>query len=107
MNSRESRKVYVMEQVLKGVMTASCAAVSLNLSKRQIFRLKGKMKTQGISALVHGNRERKPAHTIPDNLRDLIKQKAKDDYKGTSCAHMTELLLEHDGISVSSKSVIR
>lgn len=96
-----------MEQVLKGVMTASCAAISLNLSKRQIFRLKGKMKTKGISALVHGNRERKPAHTIPDDLRNLIRQKAKDDYRGTSCAHMTELLLEHDGISVSSKSVIR
>lgn len=107
LSSRESRKVYVMEQVLKGVMTASCAAISLNLSKRQIFRLKGKMKTQGISALVHGNRERKPAHTIPDDLRNLIRQKAKDDYRGTSCAHMTELLLEHDGISVSSKSVIR
>lgn len=107
LNTRESRKVYVMEQVLKGVMTASCAAVSLNLSKRQIFRLKGKMKRQGLSALVHGNRERKPAHTIPENLRQIIEQKAKGDYKGTSCAHMKELLLEHDGISVSSKSVIR
>ncbi|NCC58679.1 MAG: ISNCY family transposase [Synergistales bacterium] len=107
LNARESRKVYVMEQVLKGVMTASCAAVSLNLSKRQIFRLKGTMKTQGLSALVHGNRERKPAHTIPDNLRNLIELKAKGDYKGTSCAHMAELLQEHDGISISSKSVIR
>jgi hypothetical protein len=81
LNSRESRKVYVMEQVFKGFMTASCAAISLNLSKRQIFRLKGKMKTQGISALVHGNRERKPAHTIPDDLRNLIMQKAKYDYR--------------------------
>ena len=107
LSSRESRKVYVMEQVLKGVMTTSCAALSLNLSERQIFRLKGKMKTQGISALVHGNRDRKPVHRIPENQRQLILTKAKGDYKGTSCAPMSEFLLEHDGLSVSSKSIIR
>ncbi len=47
MSSKEARRVYVMEQVLEGKLTIKLAAEHLNLSERQVKRLKEGMKEMG------------------------------------------------------------
>ena len=92
MNRKEAKRVYVMEQVLAGKLTVRQAAQLLGLSERQVKRLKGGMKKQGVTALAHKNRGRKPKHAISSTVRDQVIYLALNDYYGASCEHMAELL---------------
>lgn len=58
MSTKEARRVYIMEQVLQEKLTIRLAAECLNLSERQVKRLKKGMREKGVAALMHGNRGR-------------------------------------------------
>ncbi|MGB4433038.1 MAG: helix-turn-helix domain-containing protein [Bacillota bacterium] len=53
MSAKEARRVFVMEEVVEGRITVREAAAYLNLSERQVKRLKRGMKEKGVLALVH------------------------------------------------------
>jgi len=57
---KEARRVNVVEQLVKGTITVSQAAMLLSLSERQVKRIKKGVKEQGLSYLAHKNRGRKP-----------------------------------------------
>lgn len=107
MNRKEARRVYVMERVVSGELTVREGAQYLGLSERQVKRLKKGMKEVGVAALAHGNRGRTPKHAIPHDTKDLVASLAMGIYRGASSEHMAELLAEHQGIRISSKSVGR
>ncbi|MEW6448273.1 MAG: helix-turn-helix domain-containing protein [Bacillota bacterium] len=96
-----------MEQVLGGKLTIRQAAELLDLSKRQVKRLKGGMKKEGVAFLAHKNRGRKPEHALPQEIRDQIIALALGDYHDASCAHMAELLAEYQEITVSPRTIQR
>ena len=100
---KEARRVYVLEKLCSGEKTNQEAAQDLKLSVRQIQRIKQAFRLKAHEALGHGNKGRKPAHALSEELRNLIAQKAEGDYKGTSCQHMAELLAREEGIKVSAK----
>lgn len=104
---KEARRVFVLEKLCSGEKTNQEAAQDLNLSVRQIQRIKQAFRLKGHEALIHGNKGRKPAHALSESLKDLIVRKAEGKYKGTSCQHMAELLAREEGVSVSAKSVLR
>lgn len=103
----ETLKFNVICRVIDGLLTIKEAADRLGLSERQIKRLKKGVTEKGAAALVHGNRGRKPAHAVPDAIRSQVVQLALGQYKETSCQHMSEMLNEHHGISVSAKTITR
>ncbi|MCR4427707.1 MAG: ISNCY family transposase [Firmicutes bacterium] len=107
MNRKESRRLYVMEQVLQGKLTIAQAAQLLDLSERQVKRLKGGMKVDGAAALAHKNRGRKPKHAVSGQVRDLVIHLAMTDLAGASCEHMAELLAQHHAISLSPRTIRR
>lgn len=107
LNRKEARRVYVMEQVLQGNLTIRQAAEMLQLSERQVKRLKKGMKQEGVAALAHKNRGRTPKHTISKDIKDMVCSLATSIYKGASANHMAELLAENHRIKISAKSVIR
>ena len=103
---KQARKVLVVEKRVEGKMRNSDAAKALGLSVRQIQRIGKEFKIKGHAALIHGNTGRKPSHTLQQNIKDLVLEKATL-YSGTSWNHIAELLKEKDGISISAKSVAR
>ena len=107
MSIQESRRVFVFEKLLEGKMTNREAALAVGCSVRQIQRNKKKMARNGPGALIHGNTGRKPAHTLDDEIRDHVAERAGNEYRGTSCRHMAELLLEKEGLSISAKTISR
>ena len=96
-----------MEQLLEGKITVRQASYVLGLSERQIKRLKAGVRERGIAALAHGNRGRKPKHATPKEVKEAIVKLAMGKYRGASYQHMSELLSEHEGISLSSKTIGR
>ncbi len=75
-----------MKEVLERRITVREAAAYLNLSGRQVKRLKKK----GVLALVHGNRGRRPKHAICKDIKDTVALLAQNEFKGASCQHISE-----------------
>ena len=92
----------VISNVIEGNLKTCEAAKSLNLSERQIYRLKKGVMEKGVSFLIHKNTNRKPSHAFDDDFKQkIVKFKKSDKYKDANFKHFQELLLEHEGISIS------
>ena len=62
---------------------------------------------EGAAALAHGNRERKPKHTLDESIRERVIKLAQSIYTGCNTQHFTELLLEREDITLSRSTVRR
>ena len=108
LSEKESRRVYVVEQLVKGKLSAPQAAEMLSLSVRHVKRLKGAMKEQGAAGLAHKNRGRRPANATTEETRQLIIELATGQCKGSSCQHLAEILASPEyNVKVSAKSIGR
>jgi len=104
---KEATRSAVLDRVVKGEMTAAEGAARLGMSRRQIFRLKAKILTWGISSLFHGNRNRRPPNALSEETRSMVCAKAAGEYRGASLNHMSELLERIDGVRISAKTIGR
>ena len=107
LNKKKQKKLMVLNQVERGVMTAREAAKVLGLSLRQIRRILAVYRKEGAQALAHGNRERKPHHALDEGLSRQVLERARSTYAGCNNQHFTELLAEREGINLSCSTVRR
>lgn len=107
MSLSEANKATILNRVVEGDITAEKAAARLGISKRHVFRLKAKIRQDGISGLSHGNRGKRPANAITDEIKATVLEKGRGEYRGASFSHMAELLERRDGVKISPKSVGR
>lgn len=107
LSEREEKRFWVLNKVLAGDLSISEAAISLGASYRHVKRLKAAVLKEGLAALAHGNRGRKPAHAIPPGVTERIMVLAQTTYRGCNDTFLSELLAEHEGIHVSASSVRR
>ncbi len=107
MTQKEITRLRVINQTIDGVLTIREAAELLNLSERQVLRLKKGVVEQGPAFIIHKNRGRKPEHAITDNIKNLIVELKQTKYKEANFNHFQELLLEIESIAVSYSTVYR
>ena len=107
LSKRELQRSHVVARMLDGSMTVKEAAESMGLSLRQAKRLKKRMKGSGEQGLIHGNRGRKPSHTISEQTKQKIKELAAEKYSGANKMHLQDLLEENEGIVISRSSISR
>jgi len=93
LNSKEQKRLMVLNTIERGEVGAGQAAVVLGLSLRQVRRLLAGYRREGAAALVHGNRGRPPAHRVSAAVRERVVALARDPrYAGCNHTHFTELL---------------
>jgi len=107
MTQQEITKLRVINQTIDKVITIREAAELLNLSERQVIRLKGGVLKQGPAFIIHKNRGRKPQHTVSDGTKERIVKLKQSKYQEANFAHFQELLEEHEDIYVSYPTVYR
>ena len=107
LNKKEQKRSMVLNQMEKGEMIGREAAEVLNLSLRHVKRLVAAYRKEGVAALAHGNRGRKPHHALDENLRKRVLELAQSTYAGCNTQHFTELLDEREGIALSRSSLRR
>jgi len=107
MTQKEITRLIVINQTIDKVITVREAAELLDLSERQVIRLKKGVVEQGPAFIIHKNRGRKPQHTLPDEVRMKVVELKQTKYKEANFNHFVELLEEHEGIKVSYASVHR
>jgi len=107
MNGKEQRRAMILTGVIEGRLTPAQAVGLMSLSERQERRLRRAFIEDGPAALVHGNRGRRPAHTLSPEIRERVVALAEGVYMGCNDQHLTELLAEREGITLSRSSLRR
>ena len=101
------RKLDVVERVERGELTVSEGAQALGLSRRQLQRLRKKVRVDGPRGVLHGNSGRAPKHRTSDLVRSRIVQLWREKYVGFNDQHFTEKLAEVEGLRLSRQTVRR
>jgi transposase len=107
LNSEEQRRLLILNQIERGVITVTEAAELMGVSVRQIHRLRAAYREAGAAALVHGNRGRPPTHALDPALRQRVVTLAQTTYADCNHQQMSELLGEREGIPISRASLRR
>ena len=108
MTKGEVLKLRVINQAIDGTISTREAAQALNLTKRQVMRLKKGVKEQGPQFVIHKNRGRLPVHAFSKQFKEkVVELKEQTPYHDANFTHFTELMDEHEGLQVSRPSIHR
>ena len=97
----EQNKYNVIKRVVNKEINIHRASITLNLSIRTIYRLVAIYNEKGKEGFIHGNRDRKPAISIPNETKDQILDLYKGKYYGSNFKHFQELLKRNNNIDIS------
>ena len=101
----ENKKYEVIKKLVDEDGNKDRAAITLNLSKRQINRLIKSYKEKGKAAFIHGNRGRKPVTTTPEDVKATVVDLYRNKYYDANFTHFTELLESYEHICLSTGTV--
>ena len=107
LSKKELDRVKVISMLCNGSMRNSEAAAKLGICVRQIIRLKQKYAALGDAAMIHGNRNRQPKHTIEAEVRHLVLRLFQEKYPDFNFSHFTDMLNDAEGVKISRASVVR
>lgn len=102
LTEKQLNRYRIIQNLIEGNLKPCEAAEALNLSERQIYRLKKGVEDEGVSFLIHKNTNKKPSHSFDDDFKQkIVELKKSDKYKDANFKHFQELLLEYENISIS------
>jgi transposase len=107
MSQKEFQRVKVIENVAGGRLSVVEASGLLQLSERQVQRLKRRYQPDSLRWVQHGNRGRRMPWALPLPQKQLILTLARGKYQGFNDSHLTEKLCSEEDIGVSRETVRR
>lgn len=102
---KEQKRVEVIERVFRGELTMAEAALVLGVTERHSYRIKARIRKEGIRGVIHGNRGRSCQRKLSLQTERRIVKLAKGKYRGFNDHHLTEELVEEEGIEISREKV--
>jgi transposase len=107
MSQKEFQRVKVIENAAGGRLSVREASRLLQLSERQVQRLKRRYRPDSIAWVQHGNRGRSVPWALPLPQKQLILHLAGGKYRGFNDSHLAEKLREEENLAVSRETVRR
>jgi len=107
MSKKEARKITIIEELLAGSFTNQQAAELLDLSVRQVQRMKKEASTNGVMSILHKNKGHKPANALDPKVSSTICRIYETELSGYNFCHATDVLAEEHDILVSVSTVSR
>ena len=107
LSERQWKRLDVVRRLEAGAFTVEEAALVLGLSRRQMQRLRQKVAKEGREGVLHGNAGRRAPNRLTKRLRERVVRLAKTKYAGFNDQHLTEKLVEVEGLRVSRATVRR
>ena len=102
---KEQQRVTVIERVFRGELTMAKAAMVPGVCERQRFRIKARVRKEGVRGVIHGNRGRSSPRKWSPTTHHRILELARRKYRGFNDHHLTEKLADAEGIPVSRETV--
>jgi transposase-like protein len=106
MSLQEVKKYDIVRKIISQELNGTQAAQLLNLSTRQVRRLKAKVRKQGAKGLVHGSRGKPGNRSIPNQEKQSIINLIREQYLDFGPLLASEKLAELNHID-RSKSMVR
>ena len=103
----EQTRLKVLNSVLANQVPVCQAAEALEMSERHLRRILAAYGREGAAALAYGNRGRQPANTTTDSTPTAVVELGRSRYVEVNHTHLTELLVEREGIELSRSTVQR
>lgn len=107
LTTREQTRLQILNTVIGKRCSVREAAEVLAVSERHTWRLLAAYRKEGAAALAHGNRGRVPHNATPAMTRRQVVNMAQGAYAGVNHTHLTELLAEREGTTLSRSTVRR
>src|SRR5271165_6281220 len=107
MSQKEFQRVKVIENAAGGRLSVREASRLLQLSERQVQRLKRRYRPDSVAWVQHGNRGRSMPWAFPLPQKRLILSLARGKYQGFNDSHLCEKLNCDEDLSVSRETVRR
>ena len=103
----EQKKYEVIKELVNHKGNKNRVAIELGITRRQVDRLVNIYKEKGKSGFVHGNRSKKPKHTIDKRISEDIILLYRSKYQDFNFNHFKEYLESDEGIKVSYRFVYK
>jgi hypothetical protein len=107
LSQKELQRIKVIENAVQGRIRVGEAAELLELSPRQITRLKRDSLGGDAEWVHHGNRGKTPSNRLSETLRQQVVDLAAGRYKGFNDTHLWEKLSRVEGLKLSRQSLQR
>jgi transposase len=107
MSQKEFQRVKVIENAAGGRLSVREASRLLQLSERQVQRLKRRYRPDSVGWVQHGNRGRSMPWALPLSQKHLILTLARGKYQGFNDSHLAEKLRAEESLAVSRETVRR
>src|ERR1700692_408812 len=107
MSQKEFQRVRVIENAAGGRLSVGEASQLLQLSERQVQRLKRRYRPDSIAWVQHGNRGRPMPWALPLPQKQLILNLPRSKYQGFNDSHLAEKLRTEENLGVSRETVRR
>jgi transposase len=107
LSQKEFQRVKVIENAAGGRLSVREASRLLQLSERQVQRLKRRYRPDSLAWVQHGNRGRAMPWAFPLPQKQLILSLARAKYQGFNDSHLCEKLHSEENLAVSRETVRR
>jgi transposase len=107
LSQKEFQRVKVIENAAGGRLSVREAARLLQLSERQVQRLKRRYRPDSLAWVQHGNRGRCMPWAVSIPQKQLILSLARGKYAGFNDSHLCEKLHSEENLAVSRETVRR
>jgi transposase len=104
-SQEQLQRIKVIENAVDGRLSVSEAAALLNVSGRQIKRLKGRYLPGQVDWVYHGNQGRVSSNKTPEAVRMKILELAKTKYQGFNDRHFHEKLASEEQIVIGRETL--
>jgi transposase len=104
---RQWRRFDIIRSTLEEKMTIRQAVQILDLSRRQVQRLKKRVRTKGPPGILHGNTGRKPPHAFSPELKHRVIALAKSTYFDFNFSHLSDILVTEEGLHINRETLRR
>src|ERR1700693_3705860 len=107
MSQKEFQRVKVIENAVGGRLSVREASRLLQLSERQVQRLKRRYQPDSLDWVQHGNRGQRRPWAVSVPQKQLILQLARGKYQGFNDSHLAEKLRAEENLMISRETVRR
>jgi len=107
MSQKEFQRVKVIENAVGGRLSVREASRLLQLSERQVQRLKRRYQPDSLAWVQHGNRGQRMPWAVSLPQKQLILRLARSKYQGFNDSHLAEKLRAEENLSLSRETVRR
>jgi transposase len=107
MSQKEFQRVKVIENAAGGRLSVREASRLLQLSERQVQRLKRRYQPDSLGWVQHGNRGHSMPWAVSIPQKQLILSLARGKYQGFNDSHLAEKLRLEENLSISRETVRR